>query len=298
MRRRVSPRGSCSSPRTSAKGCRRSWPAGARASRDAEGRRPAPEDGPPMIIDAHMHVQPWDQFRREALERMESGRRDVDRIRKLFEDPEAFLRFLDEEGVDRAVLVNYVSPDVIGFTDDVNAFVGRFCRAHRDRLVPVGGVHPRLSKDPAGDLARIVEQHGICALKLHPPHQLFRTNAYRDGGDLPALAPLYARAQELKLPVIVHTGTSIFPEARNKYGDPMDLDDVAVDFPDLTLILAHGGRPLWMETCFFLVRRHPNVFMDVSGIPPRTLLRYFPRLEEVSPKTLFGTDWPGPGVPG
>jgi predicted TIM-barrel fold metal-dependent hydrolase len=53
-----------------------------------------------------------------------------------------------------------------------------------------------------------------------------------------------------------------------------------------------------METAFFLLRRHPNVFMDISGIPPRLLLEYFPRLAEVAHKTLFGTDWPGPGVPG
>ena len=52
-----------------------------------------------------------------------------------------------------------------------------------------------------------------------------------------------------------------------------------------------------METSFFLVRRHPNVYLDISGIPPRTLLDYFPRLQEIATKTLFGTDWPGPGVP-
>ena len=251
-----------------------------------------------MVVDAHMHIQPWRQFRPEALAQMTLGRSDVERVRRLCDDPDALLRFLDAEGVDRAVLINYVSPDVIGFTAEVNAFIGDYCRGHLDRLLPVGGVHPRLSRDPAGDLSRIVEQHGIRAIKLHPPHQLFRLNAYRDGGDLPGLAALYERAQRLRLPVIVHTGTSIFRGARNKYGDPMDLDDVAVDFPDLTLILAHGGRPLWMESCFFLVRRHPHVHLEVSGIPPQALLRYFPRLAEVAGKTLFGTDWPGPGVPG
>jgi len=95
----------------------------------------------------------------------------------------------------------------------------------------------------------------------------------------------------------VHTGTSVFPDARNKYGDPMYVDDVAVDFPRLKILLAHGGRPLWMDTAFFLVRRHPNVYLDISGIPPKSLLAYFPRLEEIAHKTLFGTDWPGPGVP-
>ena len=52
-----------------------------------------------------------------------------------------------------------------------------------------------------------------------------------------------------------------------------------------------------METAFFLIRRHPNVYLDVSGIPPKRLLEYFPRLPEIAHKTLFGTDWPGPGVP-
>ncbi len=249
-----------------------------------------------MVTDAHIHVQPWRQLSPGALARMASGRRDLDLIRRVLDDPAEFLRFLDQQGIERAVLVNYVSPDVIGFTDEVNAFVGGFCRGHEDRLVAMGGVHPRLDPDPAGSLRHIVETHGIRALKLHPPHQHFQVNAYRDGGRLPGLAALYARAQELRIPVMIHTGTSIFPGARNIFGDPMAIDDVAVDFPDLTIVMAHGGRPLWMETCFFLLRRHPNVFMDVSGIPPRLLPRYFPRLSEVADKTLFGTDWPGPGV--
>jgi hypothetical protein len=52
-----------------------------------------------------------------------------------------------------------------------------------------------------------------------------------------------------------------------------------------------------MDTAFFLIRRHTNVYLDSSGIPPKALLKYFPRLEEIAHKTLFGTDWPGPGVP-
>jgi hypothetical protein len=61
--------------------------------------------------------------------------------------------------------------------------------------------------------------------------------------------------------------------------------------------MAHGGRPLWGDTAFFLLRRFRNVYMDISGIPPRSVLRMFPRLEEVSHKVLFGSDWPGPAVP-
>src|SRR5438477_4983874 len=91
-------------------------------------------------------------------------------------------------------------------------------------------------------------------------------NAYMHGLD--ALRDLYAEAQRLHLPVMIHTGTSVFPGARSRTGEPMAVDDVAVDFPDLTIILAHGGRPLWMEQAFFLVRRFPRVYMDVSSLPP------------------------------
>src|SRR3989442_1244531 len=87
---------------------------------------------------------------------------------------------------------------------------------------------------------------------------------------------------ERALPVMIHTGTSIFPGARSKFGNPMELDDVAIDFPNLAIVMAHGGRPLYMEEAFFILRRHPRVWLDVSGIPPARLLEYFPRLPEVA----------------
>ncbi len=95
---------------------------------------------------------------------------------------------------------------------------------------------------------------------------------------------------------MIHTGTSIFPAARNRFADPMAVDDVAVDFPGLTILLAHAGRPLYMETAVFLARRHPNVHLELSGIPPRKLLEYLPRLEELASKCVWGTDFPSPGV--
>ncbi len=60
--------------------------------------------------------------------------------------------------------------------------------------------------------------------------------------------------------------------------------------------MAHGGRPLYMEEAFFVLRRHRQVWLDVSGIPPARLLEYFPRLAEVADRVLWGTDWPSPGV--
>jgi predicted TIM-barrel fold metal-dependent hydrolase len=227
-------------------------------------------------------------------DRLWHGRAGVERLLETARDPAKLLRFLDAEGIEQAVLVNYVSPDVMGFTHEANPWIGNYVRGHEDRLVAMGSVHPRHTENAAEEVARLVEM-GIRALKLHPPHQLVRPNAYLDG--LETLAQLYAAAAQAGLPMMVHTGTSIFPGARNRFADPMALDDVACDFPDLRIILAHGGRPLFMDTAFFLVRRHPNVWMDVSGIPPKLLLDYFPKLESIADKVLWGTDWPAPGVP-
>src|SRR5687768_12445245 len=207
--------------------------------------------------------------------------------------PDNLLRFLDAEGVDRACCINYVSPDVMGFTREVNDWIAEFTRGHRDRLVAVGSVNPLHEMDVRSEIRRVLDL-GIGMIKIHPPHQLFSPNAYR--GELWQLAEIYRECEARGVPVMIHTGTSVFPRARNVFADPMPIDDVAIDFPNLKIILAHAGRPLYGETAFFLMRRHPNVFADVSGIPPRGLLRYFPRLKDVADKVLWGTDWPSPGV--
>jgi predicted TIM-barrel fold metal-dependent hydrolase len=241
----------------------------------------------------HIHVQPWWELKPAVLDVIRRGRTDLDEIEKINRSPTHLLRRLDADGVERAVLVNYPSPDLMGFSSRVNRYVAEYCAAAPDRLVAMGGVHPRFAEDAAAEVRRAAEM-GVRALKLHPPHMAVEPNAYLHGLD--ALRALYEEAQRLKLPVMIHTGTSIFPGARSRTGEPMAVDDVAVDFPNLTLILAHGGRPLWMEQAFFLVRRFPRVYMDVSSIPPRAILRYFPRLAEVADKVLYGSDWPAPGV--
>ena len=246
------------------------------------------------IFDAHIHVQPWEQFRPEARELMARGRPDAARVAGALEAPEALLRVMDEEGVERAALINYVAPEVMGFRETVNAWVSSFTRDHRDRLAPVGSVNPRHARDARGETRRLFDTLGIRMLKIHPPHQLFAANAYL--ADVPGLADVYAAAEEAGRPVLIHTGTSIFPGARNRFADPMAADDVAIDFPKLRIVLAHAGRPLYMETAAFLARRHPNLHLDLSCIPPKKLLDYLPRLEELSGKCLWGTDWPSPGV--
>jgi predicted TIM-barrel fold metal-dependent hydrolase len=245
------------------------------------------------ITDAHIHVQPFEQMPPAIAETFWRGKGNRAELEGYAADPRRLLARMDADGVDRVGLINYVSPDLMGFTDESNAWMVRYAAADPSRLLAFGSVNPRFSTDPAGDTARVIDA-GARAIKVHPPHMLLRANAYQDR--LPGLADVYRVAEEAGVPVTIHTGTSIFPGARSRFGDPMDVDDVAIDFPKLTILLAHGGRPLWMEAAFFLVRRHPNVHLELSGIPPAKLLEYFPRLEEIAGKTIWGTDWPSPGI--
>ncbi|HYT75713.1 MAG TPA: amidohydrolase family protein [Vicinamibacterales bacterium] len=245
------------------------------------------------VTDAHVHVQPFHMMPPAVAAMFWKGKTNRAELEGYASDPRALLARMDEDGIGRVGLINYVSPDLMGFTSEANPWMIRYSRADPSRLIAFGSVNPRFTADVAGETARVIEQ-GARAIKVHPPHQLFRANAYQEA--LPSLADLYRVAEQAGIPVTIHTGTSVFPGARSRYGDPMDVDDVAIDFPRLTILLAHGGRPLWMEAAFFLVRRHPNVYLEISGIPPSKLLEYFPRLEELADKTVWGTDWPSPGV--
>jgi predicted TIM-barrel fold metal-dependent hydrolase len=247
-----------------------------------------------LITDCHIHIHPLEMIKPASLELIKQKRVNFEQIEEFCRCPKSFLKHMDQEGIDRAALINYVSPEVIGFTTGVNQYIADYTKEDPNRLISCGGLHPRQSQNILADVDEILRLK-IRMIKIHPPHQLLYPNDYLNG--VKELEIIYRAAEANGIPVMFHTGTSVFPEARNKYGDPIYIDDVAVDFPKLKILLAHGGRPLWMNEAFFLLRRHPNVFLDISGIPPKGLLKYFPRLEEIAHKALFGTDWPGPGVP-
>ena len=247
-----------------------------------------------MITDCHVHIQPFELLLSPpAMELMRRQQPDFERVMEFTRSPKAFLEYMDQQGIDRAVLINSASPEVTGYPTGMNAVAAKYASADPKRLISCGSLHPKHTRNVMADVEEIVRL-GLRLIKIHPPHQLFFPNDYLQG--VKELEILYRAAEANGIPIMFHTGTSIFPGARSKYGDPMAIDDVAVDFPKLKIIMAHGGRPLWMDTAFFLVRRHANVYLDISSIPPSQLLKYFPRLEEIAGKTMFGSDWPGPGV--
>ena len=236
------------------------------------------------IIDFHVHPAHYQSMTKSYLDLLRRQWGDgLDQMIRTYSSPKGFLGLMDECGVDFTVVLAELAPITTGIAD--NEYVAQFC-SESSRLIPFASINPYTSSGPAQELERWVTDHGFRGLKLYPTYQQFYPNESR-------LYPLYAKAQELGIPVMLHVGSSVFTGSRLKYGDPIYLDDVAVDFPGLRLVQSHSGRPFWYEKAFALARLHQNIFMEVAGLPPQKLLTYFPELERLADKVIFGSDWPG-----
>lgn len=237
-----------------------------------------------LIIDFHIHIgfyhgrHPW------VLEWMKTQIEDPETfVKEVLSSPEGFALYLRENGVDYGVALAELSPITTGTLS--NEAVAEFCQ-EVDCLIPFCNINPFLVADLPGELERYVKDMGFRGMKLYPTYHHFYTNSNR-------LYPLYAKAEELGVPVMIHTGSSVFRGARLKYGDPLHMDDVAVDFPDLTLLMVHSGRGFWYDRAYFLAKLHANMYMEIAGLPPQKLLDYFPEIEKAADKVIFGSDWPG-----
>lgn len=238
-------------------------------------------------VDFHIHVGKMDKWHPWVQDYMGSVNPDLKRKFNSLMVPEKLVKYLKAEGVDIGVVHAEVAPVTTGIVS--NEYVSEFCKGQKS-LVPFASINPNMTANPAKELERCVTELGSKGVKLYPTYQQYYPNQQN-------LYPVYAKAQELKVPVMFHTGSSVYSGARLKYGDPLYIDDVAVDFPDLNIVMAHGGRGFWYDKAFFLTRMHRNVYMEISGLPPRNLLKYYPDLEKISDKTLFGSDFPGtPGI--
>lgn len=195
---------------------------------------------------------------------------------------------LDAEGVDRALLFCEYSPRATGIQpiEDLLPIV----EYNPTRFRLVANVNPHMHHPLATEVRRQLDL-GAVALKLHPVHGGFSP-------DDKELYPVYEVCSQRRIPVILHSGTSSFPGARARFGDPELLLDVIEDFPDVQFVFAHGGRGWWYDAAAFLALAQPNVWLDLAGLPPKKLPEYYARfdLTRLAEKWIFGTDWPG--VPG
>ena len=164
---------------------------------------------------------------------------------------------------------------------------------YSDVLIPFGSVDPLRGAAAVAQARSLVVDHGARGFKFHPSMQAFAPND-------PAFYPLWAEIESLGVPALFHSGqTGIgagLPGGRGiklRYSDPMLVDDVAADFPGLTVILAHPSVP-WAASSISMATHKANVFIDLSGWSPK----YFPpelvraANSLLQDKVLFGTDFP------
>ena len=174
-----------------------------------------------------------------------------------------------------------------------NYEVAEAAAKHSDILIPFASIDPAKGKLGAREARDLVENHGIQGFKFHPTMQGFYPN------DRNAYT-LYEAIADTGKPALFHTGQtgvgSGMPGGngmRLKYSNPMYIDDVAVDFPDMPIILAHPSFP-WQEEALSVATHKPNVYIDLSGWSPKyfppILIRYANTM--LREKMLFGSDWP------
>ena len=186
-----------------------------------------------------------------------------------------------------------VDEQLTGRKYPTNDDVAAFAREHADIAIAFASINPMRGAEAVSEARRLVSSGAVRGLKLHPPMQQFFPNdriAY----------PLYEVFAEAKLPVLFHTGHSGIGTnmrggggVRLKYGNPMPIDDVAVDFPDMPIILAHPSFP-WQDEAISICMHKPQVYIDLSGWSPKyfspTLVQYANTV--LKKKVLFGSDYP------
>ena len=246
-----------------------------------------------VVVDAHMHVPRLSTVTPAWLEWAAKFGQDSPWRDAFGPDgdpvPARLDALLDAEGTDAALLFAEYSPGATGLqpVEDLLPIIAY----NPGRFHLVANVNPRLHQPPAAEAERQLDL-GAIAVKVHPVHGGFRA----DGRDM---YPVYHLCAERGVPLIVHTGGSIFPGSRPEAGDPRLMAQVADHFPGVQLVLAHGGRGPWYADAARMALARDNVWLDLAGLPPKRLPDYYAGfdLPLLARKWIFGTDWPGvPGV--
>jgi predicted TIM-barrel fold metal-dependent hydrolase len=199
------------------------------------------------------------------------------------------------------ILIGTVDPDgILGVEgpphpDKCNDYIAACVRTAPDRFIGYASVNPAHDgpKAAVAELERAVLELGLSGLKLYPMYQHWAAND-------PALAfPIYAKAQELGIPVMIHQAGSTRIDAKLELGRPAMLDDIGREFRDLRVIIAHCGLP-WVDEALFLLTKHPNFTAELSyliaTLSRRDLFLLLSRCEPMFvplAKIFFGTDYPG-----
>lgn len=192
-----------------------------------------------------------------------------------------------------AVIFTVDATTALGHRSLSSEEIAELAAPHNDILIPFGSVDPHGGDSAVNRAAALAQVHGVRGFKFHPSLQAFEPND-------PAYYRLYSKLEELGLPVVFHTGQTGIGAGlaggrgiKLRYSDPMLIDDVAADFPGLTIILAHPSVP-WQDSAISMATHKANVYIDLSGWLPK----YFPPQlvaaanRQLRHKVLFGSDYP------
>ncbi len=236
-------------------------------------------------IDVHVHLEPEADHTIDAAARKYFGDSGAAR------DHKGMAEYYRSRKIGFVVFT--VDEKLTGKRSLTNDDVVRFATENADIAIPFASIDPHRGAEGIAEAKRLLSAGSVRGLKLHPPVQQFFPNdriAY----------PLYEVFAEARLPVIFHTGHSAIGTGvrggggvRQKYGNPLPIDDVAVDFPDMPIIMAHPSFP-WQDEAISICLHKPNVYIDLSGWSPKyfapQLIQYANTL--LKHKVLFGSDYP------
>jgi hypothetical protein len=255
-----------------------------------------------MLVIIDMHVHPFCKQATvvpdldTALERLVLPMRNANirtRVSSLYRqafcerDLSDIVREMDEAGVDKSVIVAMDLSSAYGTVLVTNDDVARMAQMHPGRFIPFASVDPTLGYRAVEELVRAVEVLGCKGLKLVPPVQNFE---FSD----PKLAPFWQTVNDLNLIVWTHAAHQvIFYGSDSRLGNPMLVEPLAMQYPDLRIVLGHCGFP-WLWETWSMTVRHANVYVDISGYPD--LYRHLPwdaySKYFAEEKVLFATDYP------
>jgi predicted TIM-barrel fold metal-dependent hydrolase len=215
-------------------------------------------------------------------------------------DPEALLGYMDKYGVDIACLLPESMMDTTGYTSRwvSNGEMARVVDSHPDRFMYQPNVSPikfKGVKNTVWEMEYWVKERGARIFKFYPPEDTYMND--------PDLWPFYEKAEELGIVLDIHTGFCWVPPGKSKYALPLQLDDVARDFPDLKIVAFHMGYP-YCDDLNMVAMGHPNIYVCLSLLVPWALSapRKFAKIlgeamRFVGPdRIIWGTDYAGFGA--
>jgi predicted TIM-barrel fold metal-dependent hydrolase len=257
-----------------------------------------------MIIDVHTHLcdydivaQPfWDGWAELAALRIN---RPVERVQKRVPEfwdisGDMIVKDMNAAGIDKSVLLavdwglaRYLGEPKLSI-EEINKVFADAAEKYPQRLIAFAGIDPR--RDKAAEMVeRFIKEWGMKGIKLHSAAGFYPNDK--------VCYPIYEKALEYGVPVLLHTGEVLKP-LYFKYCQPIYVQEVAMDFPDLPIILAHTGG-CWYSEAVAICSNATNVYLDLSVWQPRLLrpLEFYRALRKLLDsvpwqRVLFGSDYP------